>query len=678
MKHFQFMVLLALIVMTACNTTPVQNNPTPTRVLGAVELSLDSGGVSRLRFTNKSSTLREVDVVFGTGTTQVITSTSDPYNYLVATFPVAHAASSTLAFSNLTLYAQAKAGNIGSTAIQTITNFGGVTNTTEQARLAKLVAPVGAVTLSLGNVVLDTPKADFQAFTTAEVSAATALATPSAMTASDTLLNYGFSARCDVNIAANCTTNSRIVALGKTGFVTLALRVPKSTSAYKFLMNFVVMDESVSRVTRSLIPVESVATTETRGLDVTATELMQFGLNRSTTTLSSVTVNDVSTSSLGASIFALGIERISAGNSHSCGLDATGKAYCWGDNTFGKLGNGSVIASNVPVAVSDPVGGAVKFSSIGVGDLHSCALSLTGVVYCWGTGFQGRNGGTLDSSIPVLISNPSSGAVNYSSLSVGSDHSCAVRTNGSIYCWGNNNNGELGVNSASTPFSNIPVLVSDPSTGAVIYSSVSAGNTHTCAVVLSNAAYCWGNNDNGQLGISTATSASDIPVVVSGGLFFSSINAGNLFTCAIDLTKDAHCWGNNSNGQLGNNTAPVDSSAPVLVNGGLSFSSISLGDFHVCAVNLAGNAYCWGSNNVGGQLGNGGVGVISGVPVLVSDPIGGAVNYSSLIAGANYSCALSTVGSLYCWGSNGSGQFGDTTTTNSNIPTRDGTNSFTL
>ncbi len=159
MKIFQFMGLLVLTVVTACNTTPVQTI-SPTRVLGAVELSLDSAGVSRLRFANKISTLREPDVVFGTGTTQVITTTNDPYNYLVATFPVSHAASSTLAFSNLTLYAQAKAGNIGSTAIQTIANFGGVTNTAEQTRLAKLVAPVHAVTTSLGNIVIDTAKAD--------------------------------------------------------------------------------------------------------------------------------------------------------------------------------------------------------------------------------------------------------------------------------------------------------------------------------------------------------------------------------------------------------------------------------------------------------------------------------------------------------------------------------------
>ncbi len=302
MKHLEFFGLVALTLISACNTTPVQNTVMPTRVLGAVELSLDSTGVSSLRFANRVSTLREVDVVFGTGTTQVISTTNDPYNYLVATFPVSHAVSSTLGFSNLTLYAQAKAGNIGSTAIQTIANFGGVTNTSEQARLAKLVAPVDAVTTNLGNIVLDSAKADFQAFTTPEVSAATALATPSAMTASDTLLNYGFSARCDTSLAANCTTNSRIIALGKTGFVTLALRVPKSALAYKFVMNFVVMDESVSRVTRSLMPNEEVAVTQIRGSSVTATELMQFGLQRETPTLISKTVDDVHTSSLGASI----------------------------------------------------------------------------------------------------------------------------------------------------------------------------------------------------------------------------------------------------------------------------------------------------------------------------------------------------------------------------------------
>jgi alpha-tubulin suppressor-like RCC1 family protein len=677
MKHVQFLGLLALTVITACNTVPAQNAPMPTRVLGAVELSLDSAGVSSLRFANRVSTLREADVVFGTGTTQVITSTVDPYNYLVATFPVSHAGSSTSAFSNLTLYAQAKAGNVGSTAIQTIANFGGVTNPAEQARLAKLVAPVDAVTLSVGNVVLDTPKADFQAFTTLEVATATALATPSAMTASDSLLNYGFSARCDINIPANCTTNSRIIALGKTGFVTLALRVPKSASAYKFLMNFVVMDESVSRVTRSLMPNEEVAVTQTRGLDVTATELMQFGLQRETPTLPSVTVDDVNTSSLGASIFALGIGRISAGDSHSCGLDATGKAYCWGDNTSGKLGNGVMGGtSNVPVAVS----GTIKFSSIVTGGIHTCGLSVNGNAYCWGDNFAGRLGdGTTSSfNVPVAVAAPTTGPENYSSISTSNGHTCVISLDNDAYCWGDNGSGRLG--NGTTANSNVPVKVSDPIASSVTYSSISAGYSHTCAVSTANIAYCWGLNIAGQLG-NTSNTDSSIPVLVSAGvgITYSNISAGNDFSCGIQSTGSAYCWGANGNGNLGDGSI-APSNTPVLVSnpsaGAVQYSSISTGGFHTCAVAQSGDAYCWGYN-VDGELGNGG-NSNNLIPILVSPPSAGAVLYSGIDIGSFHSCAFSTSGNAYCWGYGNNGRLGYNSTADSNIPTRDAPTSLTL
>lgn len=678
MKHLGSLGLVALTLITACNTMPVHNTPMPTRVLGAVELSLDSTGVSSLRFANRVSTLREADVVFGTGTTQVITTTNDPYNYLVATFPVSHAVSSTLGFSNLTLYAQAKAGNIGSTAIQTIANFGGVTNTSEQARLAKLVAPVHAVMTNLGNIVLDSAKADFQAFTTPEVSAATALAIPNAMTASDTLLNYGFSARCDTSIGANCTTNSRIIALGKTGFVTLALRVPKSALAYKFLMNFVVMDESVSRVTRSLMPNEEVAVTQTRGSSVTATELMQFGLQRETPTLPSLTVDDVNTSSLGASIFALGIGRISAGDSHSCGLNALGTAYCWGENGSGQLGNGVTGGTSlVPVAVST----SLKFSSIVTGNIHSCALSLSGIAYCWGNNFAGRlgDGTTFSSNTPVLVADPAGGPKSYSSISASNGHTCVVSLNRDAYCWGDNGNGQLG-NSGAGLSSNIPLLVSNPSAGAETYISISAGYSHTCALATSNVAYCWGRNLEGQLG-NTSNTASSIPVLVTAavGVTYTGISAGNDFSCGIQSNGRAYCWGNNSNGNLGNNTIN-QSNSPVLVSnpsaGSVEYSSIATGGFHTCAVAQSGDAYCWGYN-VDGELGNGANFNVL-IPNLVSPPSAGAVVYSGIDVGTTHSCAFSTGGNAYCWGSGANGRLGDNSTSNSNIPTRDAATSLTL
>jgi alpha-tubulin suppressor-like RCC1 family protein len=683
MKRIGFLGLLALTLATACNTTPVQNVAKPTRVLGAIELSLNSAGVSSARFTNHStriSTLREADVVLGTGITNVITTTNDPFDYLVATFPVSHAPSSTTAFNNLTLYAQAAAGNVGDTAIKTITNFGGA-SPSEQVRLAKLVTPVHAVTTDVpGNIVLDTAKADFQAFTNTglnnEVSTATNLAIAGgAMTASDTLLNYGFSARC-VTICP--LINSRLIVLGSTGQISIALRVPKSIDIYKFVMTFIVMDESVSRVTRSVIPSEDVVTTEARGTTVVgASELMQFGLHRDTTVLlSSVTVDDVNTSKLNASISALGIGRISAGsNGHSCGLDATGKAYCWGNNNSGQLGNNDPTHTNsiTPVAVSNAISGAVNFSSITAGDIFTCGLSLNGTAYCWGSNFGGRLGNTaFDSDIPVLVANPVVGQ-QYANISAGYSHTCMTSVLAGIaYCWGDNSFGQLGIPN-TTATSNVPVLVS----GSQTYLGISAGNGYTCGIASDDLAYCWGNNSVGQLGNNDPThTSSSTPVAVSGAATYSSVSAGNAFSCAIDLSKNAFCWGSNNNGQLGNNTI-VDSDAPVAVNGGLNFSSITTGGFHTCAVAVSGDAYCWGFDG-NGQLGNGLPLANVLTPSLVSAPTGGAVSYSSLSVGFSHACSISTNGNAFCWGLNTVGQLGNNSTTDSDIPIRDATTSLTL
>ena len=344
MKRF-IAFLLGAAFLAACNTTTLPSR----QALGVLEVSINSDGLALAKLETglhtQAVTYRESDVVFGTGTTQVVSATNSAYDYLVATFPVSHAPSSTTAFQNLTLYALAKEGNIGDTAIKSITDFGGVSDTAEQTRLAKLLIPVHAVTDSGGDVLIDNSKADFQAFSSAEVTAATTAA-GTAITANDTILNYGFSARC----VTNCTANSRRIATGGTGNISIAIRVPKAAAAttYGFRMNFVVLDESVSRVTRGVFPPETISLAEARGTTVTATRLMQFGLNKGTTTLQSDTVDDVYTSKLNASIFALGIGRISAGFLHSCGLNSVGAAYCWGYNNEGELGLGTGLGTPFP------------------------------------------------------------------------------------------------------------------------------------------------------------------------------------------------------------------------------------------------------------------------------------------------------------------------------------------
>jgi alpha-tubulin suppressor-like RCC1 family protein len=686
MKHTLLPLLLGTALL-ACNTITQPQS----KALGILELEFNSTGVSSAKFQTglrtQAVTLRESDVVFGTGSTQVVTSTNAAHDYLVATFPVSHAVSSTSAFQNLTLYALAKNGNIGNTAIKTITNFGGVTDSTEQTRLAKHLVPVHAVTTNSGNVVIDTSKADFQAFTSAEVTSATTTSS-SLLQVGDTILNYGFSARCNTN----CTTNKRQIPTNGTGNISIAIRVPKAAinTTYKFVMNFVVLDEDVSRVTRGVMQNESIADAETRGTSVTATRLMQVGLSQAqnSATLTNDFVNDVQTSSLGASIQALGIGRIDAGYSHTCGLTSTGAAYCWGSGNNGQLGNGSTNGSNVPVAVVAPTGGSVlTFSSISAGSSHTCGIATTGAAYCWGYGGNGElgNGSRTNTNVnaPFAVLAPTGGSVlTFSSISAGGSHTCGLTTLGRAYCWGIRGEGQLGFGSGNYDV-DIPFAVDPPTGGSVLtFSSISAGSSHTCGITTTGAAYCWGLGSGGAIGDGIGATFTVVPSAVTaptGGsaLTFSSITVGGSHTCGITTTGAAYCWGYGGNGELGNGSTN-GSNVPVAVvapTGGsiLIFSSISAGVYggsngdHTCGITTTGAAYCWG-NGGNGELGNNSTNG-SNVPVAVLAPTGGNVlTFSSVSVDANHSCGITTTGSAFCWGNGGSGRLGNNSTTNSGVP----------
>ena len=662
MNYRQVLFLSALCLgAAACQQSPIPNNSS--EVLGVLEVRFAKDGYASAKLEQplrtQAVTFRETDLTLGTGITQVITPTNSAYTYLVASFAITNTSSSQV-FQNLTLYALAKSGNLGGTAIKSISNWGGISNQAEQTRQAKLAIPVSPV---LSALTIDT-LGGFQAFNSAEVAAATSAATTAgAMAAGDTLLNYGFNARC----TSSCVANSRQIAVNGAGVLKVAMRVPKSASAYGFVMNFLVFDESVSRVTRSVFPPETVAQADTRGQGVSAAQLMQFGLNRGTTTLSSsTTVDDVFTSTLNTSIHALGIGRISAGNSHSCGLGSTGQAYCWGEGTFGQLGNNTIISSTTPSLVS----GGHTFSSISAGSRHTCALTTAGTAYCWGDDFRGQLGnGAINST---TTPSPVSGGHTFSSISAAREHTCAVTTAGAAYCWGFDEFGQLGDDTltATGSTSTTPSLVS----GGHTFSGISAGQSQTCGLNFVGKAYCWGRDNAGQLGDNALTTGSTTPSPVDGGYSFSSISAGGLHSCGVTTAGTAYCWGFDASGQLGNGALTGIFVAPSAVDGGHTFSSIEAGADHNCALTTNGQAYCWGAD-ADGQLGDASTTTGATAPSAVAS----GYTYSSLTAGSLHGCGVTTAGTAYCWGADASGQLGDgTTTTGATAPSAVDNTNFTL
>ncbi|CAM3714312.1 IPTL-CTERM sorting domain-containing protein [Paracidovorax anthurii] len=352
-----------------------------------------------------------------------------------------------------------------------------------------------------------------------------------------------------------------------------------------------------------------------------------------------------------------GVAAIAAGSSHTCAVTMAGAVRCWGDNTNGRLGDGSSTQSLIPVAVSGLGSGA---TAIAAGNAHTCALTTAGAVRCWGANSNGQAGdGTISiqRNTPTAVSGLGSGVA---AISARNSHTCAVTVAGAVLCWGNNPDGRLG--DGSTTQSATPVAVSGLGAGVA---AVSAGTSHSCALTTAGAVRCWGLNSNGQLGDGTTTQRTT-PVAVSGlGAGVVAIGPGANHTCALTTAGGVLCWGSNALGRLGDGTT-TDSLAPVAVSGlGSGVVAIGSGNFHTCALTTAGAVLCWGSNS-NGQVGNGVFSIQETTPVAVSG-LGSGV--TAIAVGNFHTCALTTAGAVLCWGANFDGRVGDGSTTNRNSPT---------
>jgi alpha-tubulin suppressor-like RCC1 family protein len=342
---------------------------------------------------------------------------------------------------------------------------------------------------------------------------------------------------------------------------------------------------------------------------------------------------------------------ISAGGGHTCAVTSTGSVKCWGLNTSGQLGDSTTKTSATPIQVSNLPSGIV---AVAAGGQHTCAITPSGGVSCWGLNGSGQLGNetTKNSSIPVQVSGLSSGVVE---IAAGDLHTCAVTAGGDVLCWGRNSSGQLG--NGTTKNSSVPVQVSGLSTGVV---EIVAGGAHTCAVTAEGGVLCWGAGSFGQLG-NGAVKRSSTPVTVTGlGSGVAAVSTGGFHTCALTAGGDVLCWGRNTSGQLGNGTTK-NSSVPVGVSGlGPGMATIAAGGYHTCARSPTGTVLCWGLNS-SGQLGN-------GTTTNSPTPVGPATLFAAVADGGAHTCARTANGGVQCWGLNSSGQLGNGTTTNSSVP----------
>ncbi|MEZ5463469.1 RCC1 domain-containing protein [Dokdonella sp.] len=333
-------------------------------------------------------------------------------------------------------------------------------------------------------------------------------------------------------------------------------------------------------------------------------------------------------------------QSIASGFQHTCAISDTGAVKCWGSNQFGELGDGTFLSRGVPSTVQgfdEPV------ISVTAGTLHTCAVTLSGSVKCWGSNSSGQLGNNTTNSSAIAVE-PVGLPGSIVSITAGRAHTCALTSTSELYCWGWNTSGQLGDQTTIQRLAPVHVLSG--------LSSVSAGRDHTCATTASGMAVCWGRGDRGQLG-NVDFSQSSYPVEVTGlSSGVAAITSGYNHSCALTTAGQVKCWGGNEYGQLGDSTT-IDRPTQVDVTSMASgVSAVDAGSYHTCAVQQ-GTVKCWGFNNTG-RLGDGGRND-SLIPVAaVNQPMG----VEHIDAGGTQSCVIANGGQFWCWGNNAYGQIG--------------------
>lgn len=366
---------------------------------------------------------------------------------------------------------------------------------------------------------------------------------------------------------------------------------------------------------------------------------------------------DAMTSDAGAGVMPSPPPRLAASLQNTCAAPAGAPMRCWGANGDGQIGDGTRgIDRLTPAEVMLTFAESVR--SLGVGHGHACASSGA-TLECWGDNALGQLGIDPDvlgaSLTPRAVTLPA-GTVD--DVSLGRDHTCAI-VGGALYCWGGNENGQLGL--GDTAPRDQPTLVSLPE----MATRIDTHSVHTCALLASGAIACFGANGQGQVGSGTGDVLT--PALVPGVGDAVDVATGSGFTCALRRDGTVWCWGSDALGEIGQGGDLVD--PPVAAPTQTSpipepVVQIAAGSGHACALTTGGEVYCWG-DNFGGQAGQDRASVDN---AFVPTRVLGLAGVDELAAGSEHTCARTAGGAHVCFGRNANGQLGDGSTTTSSTP----------
>jgi prepilin-type N-terminal cleavage/methylation domain-containing protein len=362
---------------------------------------------------------------------------------------------------------------------------------------------------------------------------------------------------------------------------------------------------------------------------------------------------------------------VAAGHQHACAVLDNGDTRCWGLNSSGRTGLATTTGARTTPGTIAALAGTT--TSLGVGYYASCAVTDVADLWCWGESetFQTGYNSTTDRTTPTRawIRNVSEplllAGLEPLAIASGDGYSCVVDTDGDLWCWGNNADGRTGLD-VSTGVTLNPTRV----TGIGGLVAVTAGARHGCALDEDGVVYCWGLNTLGRTGrgfSSTVTTLTLTPttVVMPEGVAFVTLSAGEAHTCAVTDLGEVYCWGSRSNAQVGTGVvATSGQTTPALVEGLSGIVEVASGATHTCALDAAGDVWCWGNDSAGRT----GLGIATATNTLTPTKLDSLSGVNDIAAGWNHTCAITT-SELYCWGVNTLGQLGLGDTTARPLPT---------
>ncbi|UJR84943.1 Hypothetical protein I5071_70220 [Sandaracinus amylolyticus] len=334
---------------------------------------------------------------------------------------------------------------------------------------------------------------------------------------------------------------------------------------------------------------------------------------------------------------------VALGDRGGCTLTMNGALRCWGQNARGEAGDGTTLPRFLPVTTMPG-----SFTQVDFGGQFACALHDDATVWCWGSNAARQQGpGAVGGARPAPGRIGLIETMTMVAVATGQEHACALDEAGDAWCWGDNDNGQLGRGGPDRNDSEAPMMV-DLVPAAV---AVSAGTDHTCVVHDDGHASCWGDDDQGQLGDGGTNTDQSLPVRVLGLADVVEIAAGGDHTCARLRDGAVRCWGDNQRGQLGIGMMP-DQPTPVAVTLPGAATAITAGTWHTCAL-VDGDAYCWGDGAIG-QIGDGSR-LSWRTPRAVTTS---GATLTAIDAGATGTCAITSAGARVCWGEGDLAQLG--------------------